>query len=197
MKNIVLCAAFVCFQVSYAVELGLGFYNKQEKVQNSKGEEDSDPFSPMFLLGHTFNISSGYVFSPALGYIKHEVNSDDSYGEYEVTTLALIYDLIWAPGMSASDGYSIRYGIGNFMRKTKGKGGAVTVPNGTGTATAYRPGSETTSYSTSFNIGAELFFSPLIYGLSLNGLRGEMYWFHPFNDSKRTYAFNIMYVGYF
>ena len=188
---------FFCFR-SYAWEAGLGFYKKDELVQNSSGDEAYDPYHFMFMLGHTFNLTPTIVFSPYFGYIKHNTNHNDNYGgDYEVKTWALIYDFLWAPQMNVSGGYAIRYGFSNFIKKIKGKGGAVTVPNGSGYDTAYRPDEERASYTMALDLGGEFFFGPVTQYLKATGIRGEIFFFHPLNKEKRNYAFNFMWIGYF
>lgn len=201
MKNFLICLRFFILSAflghCLAWEAGLGLYKEIDDVQDKSGDEQSLPYNLQLALGNTFNLTPTLVFSPYIGYVKHRNVSDDSYGKFDVTTWSLIYDFLWAPGMSASSGYSIRYGIGTFIRKFEGDGGTVTVPNGSsGSSTAHRP-KKSDSYTMSFNLGAETYFRPIANFLKATGARAELFTFHPLNGEKRSFSFNVMLMGYF
>ena len=137
----------------------LGLYQADSKVQSPSGSEDSDPYSVGIAIGYDFDFYWGHLFSPQLGYIQHAVNSEDDYGSYKMTTIYVLYDFVYKPSWFAQN-MSVRYGVGNFIKKIDGDGGTVTVPNGSGTATAYRPESST-SHSGNFNLGLQWDFGAI------------------------------------
>lgn len=180
----------------------IGTYKMLDTTQTSSGSKASNAFSPMVGVGGNFSLPwSGWGFSPQLGYVRHTVKSDDSYGgDYQVTTIMMLYDFVWVPQTFMAGNnppFALRMGIGNFLRSTKGKGGTVTTPNGSSTATAHRPGDSDTSYTGTFNLGGDFNFGPLMDWMTNTGLRFETFMFSPLNKEKRTYAFNLLAVAYF
>ena len=154
----------------------------------------------MFGIGGNFSAFWDLGFSPQLAYVHHLPSSNDSYGgDYSMRTIMMLYDFVWVPG-GASFGsdvpLAVRFGIGNFMKSIKGKGGKVTVPNGSSTITAYRPGKRVTTYSGTFNLGVDMTFRPWLDSFEKMGARFETFMFSPLSSEKRTFAFNLVLVGY-
>lgn len=155
MRHLVLIVLFELLLLApssvYAIDLSLGLHQPWDKVQNKKGSEADDPISPYLAIGHVFEISEQWRFTPRLGYISHTVKSNDHYSKYKIESFFLLYDFAWKHSFDAS--FFPRIGVGTFLKKVKGEGGTVTVPNGGGYSTAYRPGSSKASSTASLNLG--------------------------------------------
>ncbi len=174
-----------------------GFNKVLKDTQDSNGKLEDKPFSPTLGFGYNFNLfDSGFGFSPQIGYIHTKQVANDSYGKQRVHTIFLNWDLIWIS--SLSNNLAFRFGVGNFIKRTKGEGGKVKIPNGSGTDYARRPGKTVSSYSSTFNIGADYNFDLQMLGwIEDIGLRFELYTFRPLSKEHRNYAFNIGALLYF
>jgi hypothetical protein len=201
MKNFAFVLILLMSASAHAWHAAIGTYKMLDKTQTQSGGDASNAFSPMVGVGGNFSLPwSGWGFSPQLGYVRHTVKSDDSYGgEYQIQTIMMLYDFVWVPEIfsGSSVPFAVRLGLGNFRRSTKGKGGTVTIPNGGGTTTAPRPSSSEASYTGTFNLGADFTFGALASWMTNTGLRFETFTFSPLNKEKRTYAFNLMALAYF
>ena len=175
----------------------LGFNKVLKDTQNSKGKVEEKPFSPTIGFGYNFNLlESGFGFSPQIGYIHTKQVTNDSFGDQKVHTIFLNWDFIWIS--SLSDRLGFRFGIGNFIKRTSGEGGTVTIPNGTGTAQARRPGGTVSSYSSTINLGADYNFGlGMASWIEDIGLRFELFTFRPLSSENRNYAFNLGALLYF
>ncbi len=185
---------------AYSLDTSLGVYRFNDHVQDGVGQEDSDPLSPMVTIGHNMGFLFGLEFSPQLGFIKHTTSVEDEYGgDYSITSFVLLYDFLWSPELLqfSGGGLKVRFGAGTFIKKTKGEGGPVTIPNGSGTATAYRPGESTTSYSSTVNLGFDALFNLVPTIFTNSGLRLEYFVFGIKESEKRVTGTNISFVGYF
>lgn len=167
-----------------------------EKFQDKDGKEDRGSIAPMLKIGHNFRLTRKLGFSPQLGYIFNSNDSDDSYGgDYKIRTVFILYDVIYP----VSNSVMIRFGLGNFIRSTKGDGGTVEVPNGGGTATSYRPSDSVKSYVGSINLGLDLRPSFLPYRNKLRkfGMRFEYHLISGFKSDKRTEYLTASFQRYF
>lgn len=182
---------------SEAIHLGLNATQVQEKVQNRAGKEAGDPISPGIAIGHDFQIGeSALKFSPKLGYVKAQEFSGDRYaGTYETQTIYVLYDLSHPINLDQS--LWSRFGIGNFIKSTKGQGGTVTIPNGGGTSLSNRPGKAQTSYSSSLNLGLDWMFSRREGFVKSYAMNGEIFAFELFDRKKRLFALQIGITAYF
>ena len=180
---------------SYAFDAGLTATQAQEKVQNQAGSEDGDPISYGLVIGHVFDSPRSTKFSPKLGYIKNEVNSDDHYsGKYKIETIYLLYDVIHP--LNQAETIFFRAGIGNFIKRIKGDGGTVTIPNGAGFATAYKPGKTQESYTSTLNIGADWIFMS-DFGSTRYGMTLESFWSEILDSKKRMFTVQFGLTAYF
>ena len=172
--------------------LFLGSHKTLKDTQDSNGKVDDKPYSPTVGFGYNFRLfDSEYGFSPMLGYIHTTQTANDSFGDQKIHSIFMNWDFITVSSLSSHLVY--RFGIGNFIKRTSGKGGTVEIPNGAGTATARRPGKTVTSYSSTFNFGLDFKFD---LGMSDSfiedlGLRFELYTFRPLSNENRNYAFNL------
>lgn len=183
MSFTVFGAVATSFQVQ-AFNASVGFYTVDEKVQNRAGSEAKDPYSPFVSLGHEFELTPSWYFLPRLGYIQHKVESADHYSKYKMETIFLLYDFAYRHSMDSNVLW--KAGFGTFMKQIKGQGGTVTVPNGGGTATAYRPGTSKRSSTATWNLGFDWKFKNSM-GTSegVFALSGEIFFFEPLEDKKR------------
>jgi hypothetical protein len=183
---------FFHLQSVHAGTLTFHLSQPQDKVQTQSGSEAADPISPGVSLGPHFDLGSDWSFSPELGYIYNQVETKDRYGgKPKVETFYLLYDLSYSLGYSRN--YSVRGGLGTFIKRIKGPGGTVTVPNGSGTSTAYRPGDTQTSYSGSINLGFEWYFSDGDVSSFFHRYRlfSEIFVIDPLFDRKRLFTYQI------
>jgi len=185
----------VSLEVSASTNVFLGAYKPLNDVQDKKGKISKNPLSPALSIGKNFQLMDRFGFSPQLGYIYHSNHSDDSYGKYTVRTIFLLYDFIWVPEMANS--LALRFGVGNFIKSVEGEGGQVTIPNGSGTASATRPSGKKTSYSNTFNFGADWNWGIKGDWFENVGLRFETFVFRPLSKDYRNYAFNVGMLIYF
>jgi hypothetical protein len=90
-------------------------------------------------------------------------------------------------------------GLGNFRKSIKGEGGTVTIPNGSGTATAYKPGKAQESYTSTLNLGADWQFSKGYGGDTINGygLSLETFWNELLDSKKRMFTVQFGFTAYF
>lgn len=176
-----------------ALDLGIGLFRPEEKVQTSSGSEKPDPMSPNISVGHLWKFDS-FDFAPRFGYIRNQKNSEDSYGTYQVETLYLLYDLSQELHVFNSGNMRWSYGIGTFAKRIKGEGGWVTVPNGSGTATAARPGETKTSYTLSAETGLDYRWRADVGNVTSYGLQGYLYALQPLNNKKRLFALSLQFL---
>ncbi len=195
VPTLTLTLLLVC-EVSWAWSVSFGIFKPDEKVQDSQGNEISDPYSPGINFGHEFQLTTDLVFSPRLGYVMNQVQTKDSYGKYKVDTIYLLYDFLWPITMDRI--WEVRFGFGTFLKRIKGEGGTVTVPNGGGTATAYRPSGTSSSYTSSINLGVDWKFSQGQMGwFSSYGMSGEIFFMNLLDDKKRFPVYLVSLVGFF
>lgn len=184
------CALIFSTCFAHAFDLGLGVYRPEEKVQSSSGSEKADPISPNISIGHMWSFS-WFDFAPRFGYIRHQNNSDDSYGKYQVETLYLLYNISTPLDGYGSGNLRVNYGLGTFGRKIKGEGGTVEIPNGSGTATAARPGEGKTSYTLSSQVGLDYRWGSSGSTVQGYGLQGYLFALQPLNNKKRMFALSL------
>lgn len=200
LKSLLLLSFCLFYGVSAEAKLHsfVGFNKALKDTQNQKGKVEEKPFSPTIGVGYNFNLfNTGFGFSPQLGYIHTKQTANDSFGDQKVHTIFLNWDFIWIS--SLSDHLAFRFGIGNFIKRTSGKGGTVEIPNGSGTDQAQRPGGTVNSYSSTFNLGADYNFDLQMLDSWVQdiGIRFELYTFRPLSSENRNYAFNIGALLYF
>jgi hypothetical protein len=201
MKKMILllCLLVIGFNSANAKShFSIGFNKNLKDTQNSSGKVDDKPYSPYLSWGSHFKIAdSRFGFSPQLGYIHTNQTANDSYGKQKIHSFFLHWDFIYAPEFLNQ--FAFRFGVGNFIKRTTGEDGTVTIPNGTGTATARRPGSTVNSYSNTFNFGADYNFDLNFSGAWFTdlGIRFETFIFRPLSQDYRSYAFNLGILLYY
>ncbi len=194
MKILILLLGVFLASPALSMHVSTGVYKSLIDVQDKNGKTVTNPFSPALTVGSNFKFADGIGFSPQLGFVYHTVQTDDTYGEYKMYSLFLLYDFMWVP--QDYQFFALRFGLGTFRKTITGKGGSVTVPNGTGTATAYRPDSST-SYSSTFNLGTDFNFNWSTEWFTNMGARFEVFAFRPLSHEYRTYTYNLAFVAYF
>ncbi len=176
----------------------LGLNKTLKDVQNSKGKVEDKPFSPYLGWGHHFNLfDTGFGFSPQIGYIHTNEVANDSFGKQTTHSIFLNWDFLYIPAFSAQTAF--RFGIGNFIKRVSGKGGTVEIPNGNSTDRARRPSKTVSSFSSTFNLGADYNFNMPLTDLGITdlGLRFELFTFRPLSQENRNYAFNFGVLMYY
>lgn len=183
---------------AHAFNTSLTATQRQEKVQTQAGKEAADPLSYGIGFGHEFQWWNSTQFAPRFGYIKNTVESNDHYsGKYKVETIYVLYD--FAHPFDSDKSLWWRVGIGNFIKRIKGDGGTVTIPNGSGTATAYKPGKTQQSFTSTLNLGADWMFSKGYGADTINGygISFETFWNEILDSKKRMFTAQLGLIAYF
>lgn len=191
---------FLFINVCSAFHVTSGFYMPLLDVQDKNGKEVKNHIDPTIGIGRNWQIGNDWGFSPQFNYIYDLKGSDDGYNDYKVHTFVILYDFVWLPidSMKSGNVFALRFGIGNFIKRISGEGGAITVPNGSsGSSTAYRPEKTITSFSGTFNLGADLSLDLLKDYFNNFGFRLEAYTFRPLSQEYRNYSYSLTAVGYF
>lgn len=175
---------------AFAWNANLGMIRFEEKVQDRAGKEASDPWSPTLSFGHSWQVWNEFRFDPRLGYIQHVAQSDDGFGPYKKESFVLQYDASYPIFSAASSGW-IRFGFSHFMKTISGAGGTVTVPNGGGTATAYRP-ERVTSSTGAVGVGVDWLFPSS--GDMISGYRasGQLFVFEALDSRRQLFALSLI-----
>lgn len=181
-KSIVITCFFMFFLVVESVFaiVGVGGYvpfgmNTQKEAE---GGTNALTFHPMITVNKVFKINEQHFFVPEIGYAYH-LNTGDNYDKKTIF-------ILWDMGIRLGHGLVFHYGLGTFMTKISGDGGAVEVRNGeSGTATFYMPSETVTSYNTTVNAGLELIFDPN-YAAKI-----ESYLFSPASSDKMKISYSL------
>jgi len=149
-------------------------------------------FDLNFMLGGHLKIPLSFLKDhyarPEIGLIFDSSEMDD---EYQRSTVYILYDLAW----EWKKNIFLRYGIGTFIDKIGGNGGAKVQNNGGSYSTFYKPISDTFSYTSSINLGIE-------YQLKYRGgvlesphfrpmFRVETHTFSPLSSSQRAFSISV------
>jgi hypothetical protein len=178
-----------------AYDVGITATQAQDKTQTQSGSEASDPIGYGIAFGHEWQMFTTTKFAPRAGYIKNEVQSKDHYsGKYKSETVYILYDFIHP--LNFGNTLWFRGGIGNHIKRIKGDGGTVTIPNGGGTATAYKPGKTQQSFTSTLNLGLDWRFSQ-DFSSTNYGLSFETFWSEIFDSKKRMFTLHLAFVAYF
>lgn len=146
------------------------------------GGKNTFSFKPMIGVNMVMPIPNmSHVFLPEFGIVPQGKEYDD----YKKNTLYFLLDI----GYLITDRFLLRYGIGTFMTKISGDGAAVSMPNGSGTATFYRPNEGETSWNTTLDLGFEFALD------ANNALRMETYMFS-WLSSARKFSYSLSYAYY-
>ncbi len=174
-------------------DLSLSAYRLDDKVQNDRGEEASDPIQPALSVGHVFDLGLGWYesiqFSPRIGYVRDLSPSGDSYGQQRIEHLYVLYDFT----TKIADSTSLRYGLGTFQKRVSGDGGPVTIPNGSGTTTAYRPADTKTSSTASTNLGLDYSWSGIGGSFAAYRLAAELHAYQLLDSKRRWIAYQLFF----
>lgn len=182
-KITVLIALFFSLQAN-AAYLGFGGFSAfpfstQTDVDGSASILAVDP---VLTLGGVLGEFWGHKFVPEIGYSM-------SLGEvdgYDKSTFYILFDL----ANNIGGDFLLRYGIGWFNTSVGGDGAMITINNGSGYATAYRPGESTTSYNVTLNLGAETRLN------SDATMRLEGYLFEFLDSEKLDFSYTLT-INYF
>lgn len=169
-------------------------YQPQVKSQDENGDDEKDPLSFGVTIGHQWAMAPKLHFAPRLSYIKHSEKSRDSYSDYKVQSYIVALDVLYL--ISDTEPLYLRLGVGNFIKEIKGEGGTTIVPNGSGTAVAYRPSGKSTSQTAIANLGVDWRFDlwgsmEKSYGTSFSLM------FTQPTDSRKTYVSYLFHLTYY
>ena len=168
--------AMAIINVGGYVPFGISTQKKED------GGRNTFSFKPMIGVNMVMPIPNmSHVFLPEFGIIPQ----GKEYDEYSKTTLYFLLDV----GYLITDRFLLRYGLGTFMTKISGDGSVLTLPNGDGTATFYRPNEGETSWNTTLDLGFEFAID------ANNALRFETYMFS-WLSSARKFSYSLSYAHY-
>lgn len=171
---------------TWGLDFSVLAYQSNLKTQDYYGKDKKDPVYYGASLGHRWNIDPNLVFAPHLSYIHNTQKSEDSYSDYKIQLYHISMDFLYR--ISDLHQLDLRLGLGNLYRITKGQGGTVTIPNGSGTATAYRPSGTSTSQTATLNMGLEWRFTSQ-FSISTTGLVIQ-----PMETRKRSVSYLISFT---
>lgn len=183
-------------------DASLGAFKFDDRVQDDRGKEADDPFQPMISFGTKFDTGfaswvgwdtlSSLTFAPRLGYARNLQPSRDSYGEQKSETLFWHYDFLYA----LNETLQLRLGWGSVWKRVSGDGGAVTVPNGGSTATAYRPSGTKSSATASLNLGLDYAWSLPSISSSPTRCGFEVLALQPLDSKRRWFGYQFTFGVY-
>jgi hypothetical protein len=133
------------------------------------GETQGFALNPLVTVGTQFPAFAGQFFVPEVGFVYHRNTFDD----VQKTTFFFLYNLTWR-FLPAT---LFRYGFGTFLQRQSGDGGAVSLRNGSGTATFYKPKETITTYHTDLMVGVEQFVQPktsVRFDLTFTGWKSDL-----------------------
>ena len=153
-------------------------FSTQTNKSGSRGVFD---LQPMIFVNGLFSVPYLRFFLPEFGYIHYRDLKDD----YSKKGYYLLADF----GYPTSQQTLIRYGVGIFMTEISGEGKAVTLNNGSSTATFYTPSESSKSYNVTWNLGIEQAINQNFSG------RFELYIYEILSSLKRdlSYSFSVIY----
>lgn len=180
---------------AFAWDVSLSAYRLDDKVQDDRGDEASDSIQPALSIGHTFDMGFGWFdsihFSPRLGYIRDLEPARDSYGQQRIEHLYVLYDFV----SPIATNTFLRYGFGSFLKRISGDGGSITIPNGSGTATAYRPDGTKTSATATTDLGLDYIWSDS--GSAGYRLAAELHAYQILDNKRRWLAYQLSFGAEF
>ncbi len=156
MKKIFCILLIVMSFNAYSISpLWVGFGSTTRNFSTAQKDEAGKTvkfsFNPTVFVGTSFPfLFSGIYLSPAIGYAKY--STQDSAKRSEII---LQYHI----SQEITSYFLLQYGLSNTLTRISGKGGSVSLNNGTGTATFYTPDTAKTSYMASLDLGGEFIFT--------------------------------------
>lgn len=187
MKKIVFILLYVTSYNAFSfspmwVGVGSTTRNMSTAQSDSNGGTTKFKFNPTLLVGATLpTLFSGYFFSPAIGFGKHSTEDDASR-----TEILLQYHI----SQPISSLFVLQYGFSNTITKISGKGGTVSLNNGSSTTSFYTPSASKTSYMASLDLGGEVLFTST-YGAKIQ------FSLDRFLSSQRRRVSNIITMNYY
>ncbi len=153
--------------------------------KENDGSRNALSFDPALAFNNVIPFSTPFsqVFLPEFGFVFHGSNDSDDYSK-RTTYILLDLGYLLVPKLV------LRYGLGTFITKIKGKGGSTSLRNGSATTTFYRPGKETSSWNTTLNLGAEM----AVY--SNWAPRFELFLFSPLSSTARKVSYLLSLTYY-
>ncbi|WP_372654687.1 hypothetical protein [Halobacteriovorax sp.] len=183
LKIIILTLSLITSINSYSL-VGAGGYVPfgLSTQKEDDGSRRTFSFEPYIFVNTILRAPFNHIFMTEFGYVFH---TSKKYDEYKKSTMFLLLDL----GYMLRSNLVLRYGIGIFKTSISSDGAAVTLANGTGTSTFYRPSESKTTYNTTWNLGIENSWNKH-YATKL-----EFYLFEPIS-SKRDISYSLSIAYY-
>lgn len=159
--------------LSQGLSLGGGAFQHNmfslTKDKTGKAETWGDTYLPLGFQ-YSFAATEGWHFVPSL-YFSHLTTMVDAKETPEKGAKKNILFLNLPFVANATSWLDVKWGLGVFRYEIKGKGGTVTLNNGNGTATFYRPSDTRVSYNTYVLLGASFPFTDwyLDFDLMISG----------------------------
>ncbi len=150
---------------------------------DSTGKKNYTDFLPYICVNQFFPITGNHYVQPEFGY----VFSKKEEGNHTRSATFLLANFSYR---LPTDTF-ILYGLGTFYHKVTSQAGPVTVNNGSGTSTFYRPGGSVTSYNSTVDFGVE----QLIY--NKYSARFEGFIFEILSSDRRKFSYTLSANYYF
>lgn len=156
---------------------GLGYYSENalnEVANNAEGETGLlGTVNYPLTFKYDWAMVGNWFLAPQLNYTLFPRETKGSGAKVTITHLVFNF------GQNAADGFDWSFGPGIFRETIQGKGGTVTLNNGTGTSTFGNPGRTVTIQKLTLDVGGSYVSGRLHYGL-------DLYFIAPFSSKERT-----------
>jgi hypothetical protein len=156
MKQVIIIfALFFVFALKTHAVIGVGTMGPfsgtyQAEVDGNEGTESFLQIHPYLSVNHRWKLSEMNSFIPELGYVFPKSSSEKD----DASKRSLVF-LLLNMGTRILPTVILKYGIGTFRTNIYMDGGAIEIPNGSSTLTAYMPTESITSYNSTINLGLE------------------------------------------
>lgn len=138
---------FLSFSARATVGIG-GLVTHAGQIQTDKdGGKNTFRFDPFISVDYRYNLSNTWSLRPEFGVAMPQSEE----GDHTRTSLFLFYNV----GYFIMPKTEMQMGLGVFYSKVSSESQTVTLNNGSGTQTFYRPEGSVTSYNSTLNIGLQ------------------------------------------
>lgn len=184
MKKLLLIATLLTLSFNASALVGIGGYvpfglSTQKDKTGSRRTLSAEPY---IFFNTVMQAPLNHVFMPEFGYVFH---TSEKFDDYSKSTMFLLADV----GYKLTGNLLLRYGLGLFRTSIGSDGAAITLQNGSSTATYYRPSENVTSYNTTWNLGIENSFNKNY------ALKFQFYVFEPIS-SHRDVSYSLALAYY-
>lgn len=158
MKLLFVIVSFFSIQsFGYFLSTGTHVPYLAKAQTNNSGSTEIFSINPYFGIGTQLNLGKAHYFSPEIGYAYYADGVEGSRSE----SILLQYNFSYV----LTNQFALRYGLSNHWFRIVGKGGTVTLNNGSDTREFAAPSRTVTSYYSTLNFGLEYMFQSKKFSL--------------------------------